>query len=222
MGDPSRCPTCGGLVAPDAEWCGQCYAPIVRAGSGPPTSVGSASRSPTAPGVGSGGGSVGVEGGRASWTCPVCDERNPIDAPACRTCQTPFARLFETPADRAEVDPSAATRWSLLFPGLGHWKAGLRFDAVARIVLFAWTLGTVLVILLSRPEAGGLGRATPILLLYAVAAAATYAESAVDARRAAAGADPLVPSRVLLWASAGLVIVSILLGMVVTFPAVRG
>ena len=25
-----RCPTCGALASPDAEWCGQCFAPLNR------------------------------------------------------------------------------------------------------------------------------------------------------------------------------------------------
>jgi hypothetical protein len=169
-----------------------------------------------------GGGVLGVDGGRASWECPVCGERNPIEAVVCPMCQTPFARLFEAPAERADLEPASAMRWSLAFPGLGHWKAGLRFDAIARIVLFGWTLGTVLVIVLSPPEGGGLGSALPLLILYAAAAATVYVVSAVDARRVAGREEPLVSSRVLLWASAGLVVLSILLAMLVTFPAVRG
>ena len=28
-----RCPTCGALASPEAEWCGQCFAPLDRVGA---------------------------------------------------------------------------------------------------------------------------------------------------------------------------------------------
>jgi hypothetical protein len=31
----ARCATCGGLLGPDAEWCGQCFAPVRPAGDRP-------------------------------------------------------------------------------------------------------------------------------------------------------------------------------------------
>jgi hypothetical protein len=161
-----------------------------------------------------------VAEGTATWGCPVCGDRNPMDASLCATCQTPFARLFEAPASREEIEPKAAAGWSLLFPGLGHWKAGARADAVARFVLGAWTLGTVLIMLVSRP-AGGFGTSFPLFLLYAGSAVGLYTESAVDAQRVAAGLDPLVSSRTLMWFAAGLVLGSIVLATFVTLPATR-
>jgi hypothetical protein len=169
-----------------------------------------------------GGGGVEVAQGRAAWDCPVCGERNPIEAERCAVCQTPFSRLFEEPTTGPELEPRAAALWSLVFAGLGHWKAGLRVEGFGRMVVFAWTLGTVVVILTSRPSSGGTGSATALLGLYAAAAVAIYALSAVDVYRVTSGEDPLVPSRVLLWACAGLVLVSILLAMFVTLPAARG
>jgi hypothetical protein len=228
VGEEARCASCGGLVAPDAEWCGQCFSPL-RGPVEPPT--------PRAPGeerappdagaeptgmVTPGGGAIGVVGGGARWDCPVCGEHNPIEASVCGTCRTPFARLFDEPTRRPEVAPRTAALWSLAFAGLGQWKAGYRADGVARIVLFAWTLGTVLIVLASRSGKGGLGSVTPLFALYLGSAVAIYALSAVDAYRVADGALPLVSSRVLLWASAALVLVSIALATLVTLPAARG
>jgi hypothetical protein len=246
--DAARCVTCGGLLAPDAEWCGQCFTPVARAGhsatpapdvravppdeAGPdvPTAEEVAQAAPVtagpAPGGSTtvatpGGGGVEVAGGKASWDCPVCGERNPIEASECGVCRTPFGRLFERAEERTSIEPRTAALWSLGFAGLGHWRAGLRAEGVARMILFAWTLGTVLVILVSASE-GGFGAAWSLLALYVISAVGIYALSAIDAYRVAAGTPALVPSRVLLWSSAVLILLSIALATFVTMPAARG
>jgi hypothetical protein len=168
-----------------------------------------------------GGGGVEVAAGRASWECPVCGEHNPIEANICPVCQTPFARLFQEAERGPLIEPRTAALWSLAFAGLGHWKAGLRVDGAARIVLFSWTLGTVLVLILSRSD-GGFGRALPLFVLYLSAAAAIYVLSVIDAHRVCAGQEPLVSSRVLLWACAALLLLSVALATLVTLPATRG
>jgi hypothetical protein len=214
-GEP-RCPSCGGLVAPQAEWCGQCFASLDRARPEP-----RAGRSPVAAVATPGGGSLEVAEGKASWDCPVCGSRNPIEASLCEACQTPFARLFERQEEGPAIAPRTAALWSLAFAGLGHWKAGQRVDGLARIVLFAWTLGTVVVVLASR-SGEGLGSTSSLFALYVGSASAIYVLSAVDAYRAADGLPPLVSSRILLWASAALVLASIALATFVTLPAARG
>ena len=227
----TRCPSCGGLVASDAEWCGQCYAPLrtaepVRVPDPPAPELPATTGTGAAPELTDrtatletpGGGSVEVAKGKATWDCPVCGERNEIQANRCAVCETPFARLFEQPEDRPEIAPGTAALWSLAFAGLGHWKAGARADGAARMVIFAWTLGTVLVILLSR-SAGGLGRAVPLFTMYSGSAAGIYVLSAIDAHRLAAGVAPLVSSKVLLWASAALVLLSVAMATILTMPA---
>lgn len=234
-----RCPSCGGLVTSDADWCGQCYAPLRGAGAEPqpqgedrPAVAPEAGGPDAEPSRGEaltrrtavatpGGGHVEVAEGTAAWDCPVCGDRNAIEASVCSTCQTPFARLFEEPVRREEIEPKTAALWSLAFPGLGHWKGGARPDAIARIVLFAWTIGTVLIMLLSRPAGGGFGTAFPLFALYLGSSMALYAESALDAHRAASGHDPLVSSRTLMWAAAALVLGSVVLATFVTLPAAR-
>ncbi len=152
----------------------------------------------------------------------MCGERNGISANVCSVCQTPFARLFERPPDRPEVAPRTAALWSLAFAGLGHWKTGHRADGAARAVLFAWTLGTVLLILVSRPAEAGFGKVFPLFVLYLGSAAAVYVLSAVDAHRLSSDQAPLVATRTLLWCSAALVLLSIVLATFVTLPAARG
>jgi hypothetical protein len=208
-----RCPSCGGLVAVDAEWCGQCYAPLRAA-----TSVAEATDGAVAT---PGGGALRVAEGRPAWTCSACGETNAIDEGLCATCGTPFARLFEEPNHRPEIDPENAAVWSLVWPGLGHWKAGYRADAIARAVLFAWTFGALSVLLVSRFGKGGLGATFPLFVLFAGSAATVYGISALDAYRLAAGQDPVVSSRALLWGSAALVVLSVLIATFVTLPAAR-
>jgi ribosomal protein L40E len=164
-----RCPTCGGLVSPDAEWCGQCFSPLDRAGD-------TAERTATDPdlpqverleaALGTASGGLEVDEGRPTWVCPVCQERNPIEAATCTTCGTPFTRLFEEREERPDVEPQTAAVWSMVFPGLGHWKLGRRADAIARIVMFAWAFGALLILLVSRFGKGGLGPTMPLFLLF--------------------------------------------------------
>jgi hypothetical protein len=41
-------------------------------------------------------------------------------------------RLFLEEDERPEMDPQSAAVWSMIFPGLGHWKLGRRAEAIAR------------------------------------------------------------------------------------------
>jgi len=163
----------------------------------------------------------GEPDGVPTWTCPSCDHVNAIELDRCAICSTPFARLFAEPESRVEISPSRAVAWSLLLPGLGHWVAGHRLDGIARMALFAWTSGSAVVLFLSS-SGGGLGKAGALIGLFAVSAVAVYAVSAVDARRIAAGEEPVVSSRTLLWASVGLVVVSVVLATLLALPVTRG
>jgi ribosomal protein L40E len=210
-----RCPSCGALVAIDAEWCGQCYATLREPAAAP---------SPGAdrPGARTAGleRSDKGDGPPSAWRCPVCDAENGLEANTCRACGTPFSRLFEDAPPPSAVSPGAAAAWSLLLPGLGHWFAGRRADAIARFVLTAW-VGGMLVVLLSSGDTGGLGVAAGLDGLFAIAALALWAEAAIDARRAAAGLAPVVSSRMMLWACVALVGVSMLLATILALPGVR-
>lgn len=213
MGD-RRCPTCGALASADAEWCGQCFSPLERAGSRTEAAGPKAIRGPS-------GGAIEVEGGTLAWTCPVCETRNPIDANACPVCGTPFGRLLAEPKAAPEVEPQAAAVWSMLWPGLGHWKLGRRTDAVARFAMFAWAFGALLILVVSRFGKGGLGPTFPLFVLFLGASLMIYVVSAMDAYRLAAGDAPVMSSRALLWTSAGLVFLSVLIATFVTLPAAR-
>lgn len=219
-----RCPSCGALVAADAEWCGQCLRPL-REEPAPSRELSRLRRVLT--GNGQGTASAGSpaplrapEG--PTWTCPACEHVNAIELDRCEVCGTPFARLFAEPEPAVEIAPSRALAWSLLLPGLGHWKAGRRLDGVARSVLFAWTLGTVIVLLSTRSGGQGFGRVAPLFLVFLAAALGLYVVSATDAYRIAGGQVPVVSSRVLLWAAVVLVVASVLLATMLALSAARG
>jgi uncharacterized membrane protein (GlpM family) len=217
MSEP-RCPRCGALVAADAEWCGQCLSPLLEAApaAGPAgpgtTAVATASRFERA---------ADGQGPLSAWRCPTCDAANGLEVHACRICGTPFSRLFEGPMSPPAVSPDAAAAWSLLLPGLGHWFAGRRPEAVARFVLAAWVGGMLVVLLASRGREDGFGMAGGLVGLFAVAAFALWAEAAIDARRAVSGLRPVVSSRAMLWACVALVGLSILLATVLTLPSLQ-
>lgn len=223
-----RCPSCGALVSADAEWCGQCFTALERVDPG--TQAETATASPGGPGpsvasglaaAGAAAGAIEWEGDTLAWTCPVCDDRNPIEANACSTCGTPFSRLLEEPTEQPDVEPQTAAVWSLALPGLGHWKLGRRTEAVARFAMFGWAFGALLILLGSRFGKGGLGPTFPLFLLFVGASLMIYVLSAVDAYRLASGDPPVVSSRTLLWTSAGLVFLSVLIATFVTLPAAR-
>jgi hypothetical protein len=207
MSDVPRCPTCDALVAPDAEWCGQCYTPL----------------RPEADDAGQPGPAPGLEvtDGRPEWTCPVCGERNPIEVNRCGACGTPFARLFEEPEARPEVDPGSAAAWSLALPGLGHWRLGRKGDGMARAIVFAWAFAGLVILLVTRFGRGGLGPALPLFAVFLLGSVIVYATSALDAYRIASGEEPLVSSRTLLWGSVGLIVLSVTIATLVTLPAAR-
>ena len=239
MSEEQRCPNCGALVSADAGWCGQCYAPLKAApkepDAVPPIGETSAAEGETrgeGPGEEPEATATAAEAskvvplqarkGEPAWPCPVCDNRNPIELDVCAACGTPFARLLQEPERRPEISPQSALLSSLVFPGLGHWKCGKPFDGLARAVLFAWTLATVVVIALSRSGKDGFGATIGLLGLFLVATVLLYALSALDAHRIASGESELVTSRILLWGSAGLMLLAAIVATLITLPALQG
>ncbi len=225
-----RCPTCGALVSAEADWCGQCYSPLgpkaaerrgerepMPASVPAPTAVDTRSEPETEGRV------VPLQAreGEPAWPCAVCGNRNPIELDVCAACGTPFARSLQEPERPPDVPPRTAMLWSLAFPGLGHLRCGKAIDGVARAVLFLWTGGLALLLVLSRSGKGGLGPIGALIALFLLAALVVYATSALDAHRLASGEPPLVSSRVLLWGSAGLMVLSVVLAAALTVSAVR-
>ena len=234
MSEPEpRCPNCGALVSADAEWCGQCYEPLRHVPQPPVSPVIARSGGTLEPedrpgmrepiGIPKTVEVAGIEHTESGtvWTCPVCEQKNPMALSTCPMCGTPFARLFQEPETTPHVEPGKALALSLLLPGLGHWKLGRKPDAVARIVLFIWSLGTVLVLAFAR-SGKGLGPIASLFLLFVGSTLILWLVSALDAYRIASDERPFVSARMLLGASIGLVVVSAVVATLAALPAARG
>jgi hypothetical protein len=196
--DDLRCPTCGALVTPDAEWCGQCFTSL-RATPEPEPAI------LTAP---EGSGAVVGKGDRAAatWPCPTCGAQNAIDLDVCGVCGTSFAQLLRQDEPGPIVSPRDAFLWSLTFPGVGHAKAGRGADGAARGTLFVLTFGLALVVVLSGVSSPPVFAVVALLLVSAIT---IYLGSAAEAYRIADGGAPFVSARVLLWATVALIMVSV-------------
>lgn len=203
-----RCPSCGALVAADAEWCGQCFADLR-----PPRSTQPADPAPEASptvadrrDVGAGA-SDAVDG--AWWPCAACGARNPIELDTCARCGTPFADLMrDASGDRRVAEPKEALAWSLIFPGLGHRVAGRPLDGLARGVLFGMSFAMALLLGFAGVRSGPTFAVFAVFLLTALV---VYGGSAYEAYRIADGADVFIGSRPLLWLLVGLILLSIVM-----------
>jgi hypothetical protein len=159
-------------------------------------------------------GPIRPAGGSVVWECPTCQTENPIDAVTCRGCGTPFARLLGEERPRPEIDPGRAVRLSMLFPGVGHAAAGRGAEGVARAVVFAYALVTVVTILVMR-AGEGFGPFLPLLLISAAAGIGLYAVTALDAGRLARGEDPTLSTRALLYGAVGLILLTVVVLLVI-------
>jgi ribosomal protein L40E len=156
MSDQKRCPQCGGLNPLGAEWCGQCLARFIAPAPPPPPEPDAVlgelndlpeleARSGEAPAPVRRGAFI-VAGHDVSWTCPLCDNDNPLDAAACEVCGRPFGDLVrEAEPERATRDANTAALLSLFMPGAGHYYVGKKGEGVARAILSLWVLGVTFV-----------------------------------------------------------------------------
>jgi hypothetical protein len=219
-----HCASCGAVLYEGAAWCGMCFEPVVPEGEPglepepPPPSAAEpdeperqAQAAPVVPTT-----EVAPE---PMWPCPICDSRNPIDLDICATCGASFASLMRQEPVRVEVDPRAAFRRSLVFPGLGHrMMPGREVDGFARGVLFAMLLVATLMLGLSGARAGA------VLFLFVVyfgASVLVYLMTALEAARLAEGGEPVVSSRTLLWATVAILLLSIVVIALVIGTAAR-
>jgi hypothetical protein len=156
---------------------------------------------------------------RPTWPCAVCETENSIELDACAACGAPFGRLFQRTQSRPEVEPRSAVARSLLFPGLGQIHCGRTGDGVARAILYLWTAGTAALMLLSR---GGASSAIkPVGLLFLAMSVVIYGGAAIDSYRQAAGEEPLLSPRYLLYGTVGLILLSIVSLFVVVSRAAQ-
>lgn len=217
-----RCVKCGAVLYEGAAWCGMCFEPVApeRAAEPEPESEPEPEAEPgtaTAPAA-----TTVAEPDAPTvpmWPCPVCDARNPMELDFCATCGASFASLMRQETARVRVDPRAAFRRSLMFPGLGHRMIpGREVDGFARGVLFAMLLIATLMLGLSGVHAGAVQF---LFLVYLTASVLVYVLTAFEASRLAEGGEPLVSSRALLWTTVGILIMSIIVVAVVIGTAAR-
>jgi hypothetical protein len=227
-----RCAKCGALLYEGAAWCGMCFEPVAPREPDPaeepePEPVeepleletepatdrqepGPAASSPEPQGGPEPGhtGTTTAEPVRPGWPCAVCGTRNPIELDFCQTCGASFASLMRQETVHVKVDPKAAFRRSLRFPGSGHRMIpGREVDGLARSVLFAMLLLATLMLGISGVRTGAV---VFLFLVYLVATIGVYLLTAFEAARLAEGGDPLVSSRALLWATVAILLLSIL------------
>ena len=211
-----RCPDCGALAASDAEWCGQCFRSLIEPEPEPEPEVAaavvtSAQPAPTTQTAHAGASAEGPGSGpqrTPAWPCPTCGNENPLELDACAVCGTTFASLMRQDEALPQVHPKDALSASLLFPGLGHHKAGRGLDGLARGVLF-----TVLAAMAATVVVSGVGSAATfgVFALFLGAALLVYFGSAWEAYHIADGGQAIVSSRMLLWATVAVILASVML-----------
>lgn len=228
---PPRCPRCGGLVTEDAEWCGQCLAPLREPQEAEPAAEvipevvpqeperPPDERRAPAPDEPAEGASVRRVGDRMVWSCPTCGLDNSIEAMACERCGTLFAELFPEEEGGRSVDPGRARTLSLFLPGAGHAAAGRVGEGVARAVLFLWALGSGVGIFVAGGSGEGRGALRPLAVLYLIAVGILYGVSVIDAGRAAEDRPPVLSWRMLLFGVSGLVLVTLVIFMISGFAS---
>ena len=222
-----RCASCGAVLYEGAAWCGMCFEPVASDGEADagwesaqePEPASAESREPERQ-AGTAPAAPTTEAAKGPmWPCPICDGKNPIELDFCATCGASFASLMRQETARVKVDPRAAFRRSLVFPGLGHRMVpGREVDGFARGVLFAMLLIATLMLGLSGVRAGAV---LLLFLVYLAASVTVYLLTAFEAARLAEGGEPLVSSRTLLWATVAILLLSIVVVAFVIGTATR-
>lgn len=206
--DLIRCPSCGAGNPSDAAWCGQCHR---RFGGPEPESRSSGARATASPSDATahspfGHPSIAKRGGVAVWMCPACDAENPLEATVCARCGSNFAAFFAGPkpvvAPRSSAN--AAVYASAVLPGAGHWIFRMTGQAIARALIYVWTIG-IAILLLARPPAAARALVRGVGAIFALAGAAVWLLSMLETLRIREGdRRPLIQPKALTWLSAGL------------------
>lgn len=165
-------------------------------------------RPPPAAAVGVTRGAFTVREHGVVWTCPRCDNENPLDSQVCEVCGTTFAEIARPKVERPERDPGTAALYSLFLPGAGHAYLGLWGQAIARAVLSVWVVFVALLSMIQRgPGSGAIG------VVFSIAATALWGLAAHDAYREARHEESMVilKGKVFLYLVLGLLVVLMVL-----------
>lgn len=206
-----RCPSCGALVTPEAEWCGLCFTRLLASDPAPAGVGNRAIRVVEA---------EAPDGATAKvlmWPCPACGTDNPIETNNCSACGTPFGDLFRQDEAPPKVEPGDAFRRSLVFPGLGHRAMGRGGEGLARAVLFLTCFAIAIVALGSG---AGTGAVAAVAVVFGVLGLLVYLGTAFEASQIAGGSPPLLSSRTIVWIVGGVLMAAVFtLTILITFAA---
>lgn len=210
--DLVRCLECGAGNPVGSGWCGQC----LRRFDGedePRLEIGFASASEVEPTVVPPIRPAGMrpavqarDGGEPVWSCPACEAENPLSSATCSRCGSEFTSFFgRGPVDTApRRSGRTAIALTALMPGSGHWIFRQIAPGVARALLYVWSCGISIMLLVWPPQATraivrGIGA------IFALAAAGVWVLSMLETMRLAEGDHRLlIPPKALTWLAAGL------------------
>lgn len=141
----------------------------------------------------------------------MCEFVNDIEASVCSRCGSPFGKLLATPPRRASrAKRERAIPLSVALPGLGHWAMGRDGEALARTILYVWSVGIALLLLL-RPSATGGAVVRAVGALFALAAAGVWLLSLLETMRLVQGdGRSLVPPKALTWVALALSVILVM------------
>jgi ribosomal protein L40E len=202
--DLQRCPHCGAGNPAGATWCGQC----LRRFDETEEPARAAARTSTVTELRPVRGRPAVraeEGREPVWTCPACDSENPLSASACARCGSKFVSFFGGATDEGpRASRNAAIGLSAALPGAGNWVYRQTGPAVARAVIYLWTVG-ISIMLLGFPPRNARAVVRGVGAIFALSAAAVWAASLLETMRLGEGDQrPMIPPKALTWFAAAL------------------
>lgn len=192
--DYRPCPSCGARNVSDALWCSQCYHRFEGASTessehgldaargSPPAAYFDLEPEPLL--ISDDGEPEPVkEKPEAVWRCKRCQATNPLVESVCSQCGLSIYEAMG--ATKVTIEPDAAFKAGLLFPGRGEAKLGATALAVSvgATALFGVVFGFILML------AGAVGWGVGIVLI----GAASWLTGALDARARAMGNGFLRP-----------------------------
>lgn len=193
--DVVRCPACGGLNPPSADWCGQCLRRFGPESSPAAQLEAAASEVVSAPTLQTRAraneeirkGAFLAGGGVVAWLCALCSTANDLDARSCTACGASFASTVSPPTERPQRDPNSVALYSLLLPGAGYAHLHLWGQAIARASIGAWVTSVALLAVIGGSVALAAAFGAAALGLWVVGAHDAYWAAKNDDRRAILG-----------------------------------
>jgi ribosomal protein L40E len=223
--DLARCPHCGAGNPAGATWCGQCLRrfdetePRTTAAASAP--AGASIVTELRPNRARPVVRAAEDGEEPVWTCPACDTENPLSASACARCGSKFVSFFGAARDeKPRASRNGALAAAAALPGAGHWIYRQTGPAVARAVIYLWTVA-ISIMLLGFPPRNARGLVRGIGAVFALAGVTVWLASMLETLRLGEGDPrPLIPPKALTWFAAALSGV-LMLGLIAAVVAGR-